>query len=235
MIELDSAGFMQRTLAFAIDIIVKIVLIIFLSIMFSFMGLSGNFQMVLMYFTFIPVIFFYTFLFELFMQGRTPGKMMIGIFTRMEDGSQMTTDACFTRWFLRVIDVYITMGALAGVLINASEKEQRLGDMMAGTIVTRKKKLTNISLEAIEDLQKNEDYQPQYPQIVNLKEDDILLIKNAVIRYERFGNKAHNQALLLLTQRMYQLLGIDEKPSRLERNRIAFLRTCVKDYIILTR
>ncbi len=235
MIELDSAGFLLRTLAFIIDIIVKIVLVIFLGIALDFMNLGSNLTLIVVYFTYIPILFFYTFLFELFLHGQTPGKMMVGIFTRMEDGSQMGTDACFTRWFLRVVDVYITMGALAGVLINASEKEQRLGDMMAGTIVTRKKKVSNISLGAIEDLQKNSNYVPKYPQIVNLKEEDVLLIKNAVLRYERYRNSAHNEALLKLTQHIYKLLGIDEKPSRIERNRVAFLRTCVKDYIILTR
>ena len=235
MIELDSAGFLMRVLAFAIDVIVKIVMVIFLNIAFSFMNLDPNVQMIFIYFTFIPVIFFYTFLFELFLHGQTPGKMMTGIFVRMEDGSEIGTDACFTRWFLRVIDIYVTIGALAGMLINASEKEQRLGDMMAGTIVTRKLKMSGISLKAIEDLQQNENYEPKYPQMVNLKEEDVLLIKNTVLRYERYRNTAHTESLKVLTAHIYKLLGLPEKPSRLDSNKIDFLRTCVKDYIILTR
>jgi len=235
MIELDSAGFLMRVLAFAIDVIVKIIIVIFLNIAFTFMNMDYNVRMIFIYFTFIPVIFFYTFLFELLMHGQTPGKMLTGIFVRMEDGSEIDTDACFTRWFLRVIDVYVTIGSLAGMLINASEKEQRLGDMMAGTIVMRKLKMNGISLKAIEDLQQNENYEPKYPQMVNIKEEDVLLIKNAVMRYERYKNEAHTESLQILAERMYKLLGIQEKPSRLDNNKIDFLRTCVKDYIILTR
>jgi hypothetical protein len=132
---------------------------------------------------------------------------------------------------MRVVDIYVTMGALAGMMINATEKEQRLGDLLAGCIVVKKRKTAGISLEAIEELEHGEEYVPKYPQVVNLKEEDVLLIKNTVLRYQRYNNKAHQEGVAILVRRIKELLGIEEEP----KNYPLFLKTCIKDYIILTR
>ena len=231
MIELEGAGFLLRAVAFGIDIIVRIILVLFFFLALGFMNMGGDAEMVFIYLIILPTMIFYTFLFELFLNGQTPGKMMTGINVRLVDGSAAGPDACLTRWFMRVIDIYVTMGALAGMLINATEKEQRLGDLLAGTIVVKKKKSAGISIEALEELQRSDDYAPQYPQVVNLKEEDVLLIKNTVIRFERYKNKSHRASISTLVIHLQELLGIEERP----KDALKFLRTCIKDYIILTR
>ena len=231
MIELEGAGFLLRAVAFGIDIIVRIILVLFFVLALEFMNMGGDAEMVFIYLIILPTMIFYTFLFELFLNGQTPGKMMTGINVRLVDGSAAGPDACLTRWFMRVIDIYVTMGALAGMLINATEKEQRLGDLLAGTIVVKKKKSAGISIEALEELQRSDDYAPQYPQVVNLKEEDVLLIKNTVIRFERYKNKSHRASISTVVIRLQELLGIEERP----KDALKFLRTCIKDYIILTR
>lgn len=231
MIELEGAGFLLRAVAFGIDIIVRIILVLFFFLALGFMNMGGDAEMVFIYLIILPTMIFYTFLFELFLNGQTPGKMMTGIDVRLVDGSAAGPDACLTRWFMRVIDIYVTMGALAGMLINATEKEQRLGDLLAGTIVVKKKKSAGISIEALEELQRSDDYAPQYPQVVNLKEEDVLLIKNTVIRFERYKNKSHRASISTLVIHLQELLGIEERP----KDALKFLRTCIKDYIILTR
>ena len=231
LIDLEGAGFLLRAVAFGIDIIVRIILIIFFVLLLDFLKMGGDAEMVFGYLVILPSMIFYTFLFELFMNGQTPGKMMTGIHVRMADGSAAGPDACLTRWFMRVLDIYITLGALAGMMINATEKEQRLGDMLAGTIVVKKKKSAGISIEALEELDRSEDYTPQYPQVINLKEDDVLLIKNTVIRFEKHKNKAHKVTVAMLVKHLQELLGIEEQP----KDALKFLRTCIKDYIILTR
>lgn len=231
MIELEGAGFLLRAVAFGIDIIVRIILVLFFVLALEFMNMGGDAEMVFIYLIILPTMIFYTFLFELFLNGQTPGKMMTGINVRLVDGSAAGPDACLTRWFMRVIDIYVTMGALAGMLINATEKEQRLGDLLAGTIVVKKKKSAGISIEALEELQRSDDYAPQYPQVVNLKEEDVLLIKNTVIRFERYKNKSHRASISTLVIHLQELLGIEERP----KDALKFLRTCIKDYIILTR
>ena len=231
MIELEGAGFLLRAVAFGIDIIVRIILILFFVLAIEFLRMGNDAEMVFVYLIILPSMIFYTFLFELFLNGQTPGKMMTGINVRLVNGSAAGPDACLTRWFMRVIDIFVTMGALAGMLINATEKEQRLGDLLAGTIVVKKRKSTGISIEALEELQRSDDYTPEFPQVVNLKEDDVLLIKNTVIRFERYKNKSHKASIVTLVSHLQEVLGIEEKP----KDSLKFLRTCIKDYIILTR
>jgi len=231
MIELEGAGFLLRAVAFGIDIIVRIILVLFFVLALQFMNMGNSAEMVFVYLIILPTMIFYTFLFELFLNGQTPGKMMTGINVRLVNGSAAGPDACLTRWFMRVIAIYVTMGALAGMLINATEKEQRLGDLLAGTIVVKKRKSAGISIEALEELQRSDDYAPQYPQVVNLKEEDVLLIKNTVMRYETYKNKSHKVSIATLVKHLQDLLGIEEEP----KDALKFLRTCIKDYIILTR
>ena len=68
-------------------------------------------------------------------------------------------------------------------------------------------------------------------QVANLKEEDVLLIKNTVMRYETYKNKSHKVSIATLVKHLQDLLGIEEEP----KDALKFLRTCIKDYIILTR
>ena len=231
MIDVEGAGVMLRGVAFIIDVIVKIIFFIFLIFLLNLMNIRGDAELIFIYLLVIPAVFLYTLLFEMFMHGQTPGKMMVGIWVRKTDGSEAGPNEILTRWFMRVLDVYISIGALAALMVSATEKEQRLGDMLSGCVVVKKKGNTGIQLDAIEELQKNTEYEPAYPQVINLKEDDVLLMKNAVLRYEKYQNAAHGEAMRELTNHLIKILGIREKP----KSPVRFVRTLIKDYIMITR
>jgi len=58
-----------------------------------------------------------------------------------------------------------------------------------------------------------------------------LAIKNIVGRYLKYPNEAHYNIVVELSERLADLLEIRPLPP----DRVGFLRTLLKDYVVLTR
>ena len=80
--------------------------------------------------------FVYFFLLEGLWDGYTVGKKLFGIKVVEEDGAQCSLSSAFVRNLLEIIDglFYYLIGFIA---MAASDKRQRLGDRLAGTVVVR--------------------------------------------------------------------------------------------------
>jgi len=76
----------------------------------------------------------YFFFFELWMNGRTPGKKSMKIRVVRLEGGAVTFDAIAVRNLLRVVD-FMGVYAVAGIMMFLTRKSQRLGDLAAGTVV----------------------------------------------------------------------------------------------------
>lgn len=76
-------------------------------------------------------------LFELFMQGQTPGKRLCDLRVVGADGMPATRAQIFLRNALRVVDFLPVAYVLGSAVVFATRSEQRLGDLVAGTLVVR--------------------------------------------------------------------------------------------------
>jgi uncharacterized RDD family membrane protein YckC len=76
----------------------------------------------------------YFFFFELWMNGRTPGKKSVKIRVVRLEGGAITFDSIAVRNLLRAVDVLGFYG-VAGIVMFLTRKSQRLGDLAAGTVV----------------------------------------------------------------------------------------------------
>lgn len=85
------------------------------------------------------IFWIYDVAFEAFAGGRTPGKRAVGIRVVGMRGEPIGFAAAAVRNLLRFIDEYLTLWVVALVSILRSEKNQRVGDMAAGTMVVRER------------------------------------------------------------------------------------------------
>jgi uncharacterized RDD family membrane protein YckC len=69
--------------------------------------------------------------------GATVGKKLVKIKVVKDDGSACGIGPAFVRNLLRVIDALPFLYIIGLVLIARSEKKQRLGDRLAGTVVVK--------------------------------------------------------------------------------------------------
>ena len=79
---------------------------------------------------------YFTF-FEAFRQGQTPGKRRAGIRVVQDTGHAVTFSAAFLRNLLRVADMLPPPYLTGFLLVLLHPRSQRLGDLVAGTVVVR--------------------------------------------------------------------------------------------------
>ncbi|NQD95395.1 RDD family protein [Pseudomonas sp. CrR25] len=129
---LRPAGLVPRALAFAIDLAIRGLALL---LMFIVLGLLGQFGMGLATILLFLLTWWYMVLFEVFNQGRSPGKQMLGLRVVHDDGTPVGWAASLTRNLLRFVDILpfaYTLGILSCLNHPAFK---RLGDIAAGTLV----------------------------------------------------------------------------------------------------
>jgi len=219
----ELASTIQRILAFAIDGIILFFYSIFASIVFG-----GNTFFTI---TFILlVIVFYHLAFEVFNRGQSPGKMVVKLRVVTLRGTTPTVGDYFMRWVFRMVDILFSAGTLAIFTITGSNKNQRIGDLIAQTSVVSLRNNQNVSLKSLNHLDK-EEIALKHPKLTQFSDEDMLLVKHTIQRY-RLNQSSTNQKMVIdLSKEIISRLDLP-KDTRIS---VDFLRRILKEYIILTR
>ncbi len=233
-IEYELATVWERIVACFIDLfIVGIMYIIVILLLFSALqdNLNGMLASVIYSLLLICGFMIYQLISEVAANGQSWGKKSMGIKVVRLDGQEPSLSDYLLRSVFYLVDIFICFGILGILLIGSSAKSQRLGDMTANTTVIKTKHNLRFNLTDILRISTLEDYEPQYPEVRQLSERDMLLIKNTVTRYKTFQNSAHRQVIDQLVEKIARRLDITHVPP----NKVEFLRTLIRDYIVLTR
>ncbi|MGF1564445.1 MAG: RDD family protein [Flavobacteriales bacterium] len=232
-INYELAAARERVVAFVIDVAalaISLFIITFLGVMLFAQG--ANEIMVMLYFLGLGlVVTFYSLVFEVYNNGQTLGKMVMKIQVMRMDGRQLVFTDYLLRWIFRLIDIWFSLGAIAVVMVSSSSKAQRLGDLVSNTVVVRTRPRMPVTLKDVLRIETASVHTPSYPAVRQFKERDMMVLKQTVDRAARYRNPAHSKALNLAAQRAAELIGLDKVPGDPEQ----FLRTLIKDYIVLTR
>jgi uncharacterized RDD family membrane protein YckC len=168
----------------------------------------------------VPFLLYHP-VFEILMNGQTPGKRQMRIKVVSVDGSSPTIGAYLMRWLFRLVEVFMLRGALAMVTIAANGKGQRLGDIAAGTSVVKlvpKEATRSANVFASAE----EGYVPSFPQAAQLSDADVEIIYQALEASRDTGNPLPAN---LLTDKVKSVLGIES-----DLPPIKFLYTVLKDH-----
>ncbi len=230
-IQYEIAGLRDRAIAFVLDFFIVLFVLGFLAAGMAMLELYRVYEYIF-FVILIPIRVFYTLFSELFFNGQTIGKRAIGIKIMKINGKELDFTDHFVRWAFRMIDIWFSAGSIAATLVSSSQNGQRLGDLATGTAVIKLRSSLQFQLSEILNISTLENYEPVYPSVNMLTEADMILIKNALTRHDRYGNKAHQFALIETVQHLCQTLQIRYESIVDQR---VFLRTLIKDYIVLTR
>lgn len=131
-LKLAPAGPVLRFYAWVIDTLIRTVVIITLAIGLAVLDSTGSGIMLILVFL---IEWFYPVYFELFHNGKTPGKAIFGLFVAQENASPVTPAASLIRNLLRFVD-FLPFGYGFGlVCLLCNNRFQRIGDIVAGTVV----------------------------------------------------------------------------------------------------
>lgn len=170
-----------------------------------------NIQAIIML-LFLPIMVYHVVL-EITMNGQSIGKKIMGIRVVNENGGRASISQFIIRWLLRISDVWIvalifilasnpdlgrdlesTFIILAAfaflvtdiVLVVTSKKGQRIGDILAHTILIRTNSRSSIEETVFQEV--SDSYTPKYPEIMKLSDRDINAIKSILETARKKGD-----------------------------------------------
>lgn len=129
---LRPAGAVPRAAAWAIDAIFRFAIYLLFAAALGMMGVAGvGVTLILMFLLY----WFYMVLFECLNQGRTPGKLAMGLRVVSADALPVSWTASVVRNLLRVADMLPALYAFGLASMLLGRDSRRLGDRVAGTLV----------------------------------------------------------------------------------------------------
>ena len=198
----------------------------------------------------LPVMVYHLVL-EITMNGQSIGKRLMNLRVVNENGGRPAISQFIIRWLLRVSDVWIvllifimlsdpefgrnpetTFIVLAAlgflitdiILVVATPKSQRLGDILAKTILIRSNTKGSISDTVF--IAVAESYIPAFPQIMQLGDKDINAIKNIL---ESARKRGDSRSAVNAGEKIKKYLNIESSLPPFE-----FLEILLKDYNYLS-
>jgi uncharacterized RDD family membrane protein YckC len=143
-LELTLAGVGSRFTAALVDYVIQALILVALLLVLGYgLGLSpvaGGVGIAALVLAFFFVFWGYNVGFEVLNSGRTPGKAMNRIRVVLESGAAVTFGPSAVRSVLRLIDILPTAYLVGMTSILVTRRNQRLGDLAAGTLVVRERK-----------------------------------------------------------------------------------------------
>ena len=159
---------------------------------------------------FLPIVIYHI-LCEVTMNGQSIGKKIMGLRVVNENGGKASFSQFLIRWFLREIWflLLLLMGLYSAstdsrtegailiilvigyfitelILVVSSSKSQRIGDMLARTILIRTKQRASIEETVFREVA--DTYVPQFPQIMQLSDKDINAVKSILETSRKKGD-----------------------------------------------
>ncbi len=248
-LEFQTAPFARRLAAWFVDLAV---ICVYYYIMMRFIpdALNYKFSMIssgVVIFITIPVLVYHPVM-EIFFNGRSLGKKLIGLKVVDVAGQEPTIGQFITRWMLSVGNLslyvvpfyiftnpavfffFLVLYVPDVISVAVSAKSQRLSDLAAGTVVIDSRNKMNIS-ETIYLPVDQEDYIPMFPQVMRLTDKDINGIRNLL---DTKHNKDMDTYIDRVAYRIKNVLQI-ENTAENGMPSILFLRQLLKDYNYLTQ
>lgn len=222
----------DRILAQLLDLLVKIAYGVFVFFVVQIFGLENLFQnldqwsiIAIISIIGLPVMF-YSIVQESLWEGQTIGKKIMKLKVIKLDGYQAGFGDYLIRWLFRLVEVSIGYGVIALIAIISSKKNQRLGDMAAGTAIITLKNNININHTIIQDI--NADYVPTYPLVIKLSDNDVRIVKET---FEAAIVQRDYVTIVKLREKVVNVTGIKNQSG----TDSDFIRTLLKDYNYYTQ
>lgn len=216
-LEYELAGIGERIVATIIDIVIILGYFIIINVFGSL-----TYENTLFWILFGLPVTFYSLISELVLNGQTVGKKVMGIKVISLNGNHASFSQYIIRWMFRLADLWFSFFLVGTISIATTEKHQRLGDLVAGTTLIRIKPRNTIEQTLyVPTAQTN--YNVTYPEVINLRDTDMQLIKEVIINVRKSGN---NMLAWQTTEKLEKLLHIKNQYD----DPLNFLYVILSDY-----
>jgi len=141
VLELETAGVASRVCAGLIDVLVQVGMLFVVAIVVVVTAAPGEDESLAATTSIILaslVLFGYPVVCETIWRGRTIGKLAVGLRAVTLEGAPITARHAMLRMMGGIVDRFLPPGGATGMLmVLGTRRRQRIGDLLAGTIVIR--------------------------------------------------------------------------------------------------
>ncbi len=227
-IDYELAGVADRRLAWLIDMGLFIAILLLSFVLFFMTRSKGDNAL---FIGVIAVIYaclfvFYDLLCESLMNGQSIGKRIMKIKVISLGGGRPSFSQYLLRWLFRIVDFWFSGYACGLICALVTEKQQRIGDMVAGTTLIKTEPRTKIDNLAFFPMAGA--YQPFFKDIDALTDRDVALIQEVIRSYFKTNNA---EIVINAAARVKEILAVTPPE---EMNDLKFLQTVVRDYNHIT-
>lgn len=182
------AGPVPRSLAYLIDMGLRLALLAVVAVVLTFAGTTGMGIYLLLSFL---LEWFYPVLFEVYWKGQTPGKKMMDLLVVNDDLTPVNWSTSLVRNLLRAVDFlpFAYLGGLVAMVLG--ERFQRMGDLAAGTLV--------IHRVDVSDMLSLPDVEPR-PAHIPLTLEDQIAITSFAQRHQQLTQSRQQELAEILSE-----------------------------------
>ena len=148
LLEFDTAGVGSRVVAEILDLLLQITVLVAVSLIAS-LAITGGLDVgqtaaiVIVLVMTLLILVGYPIAMETLWNGRTLGKAAMGLRVVTAEGGPIRFRHAAIRGIFGLVEIWVFIGSIAIVSIIFSRRDQRVGDLVAGTIVLRERSATS--------------------------------------------------------------------------------------------
>ncbi len=141
VLDFELAGVASRSIAIVVDVIVQLLALLALVFIVGLASIGSDvIGIVVLLVGLILIVIGYPVAMETLNNGRSFGRMIVGTRVVTVEGAPVRFRHAFIRALLAIVDLFASSGAVAVVAALVTRRGQRLGDLVAGTMVIRERK-----------------------------------------------------------------------------------------------
>lgn len=204
-LSLTLAGLGSRIVATMLDAVIQfVVILIFIVAAALLPGEMGDLGFGLVALFVFLLFFGYPILFEVLDGGRSIGKRAAGLRVVRLDGGAVGFATAAIRNVLRLVDILPGGYAVGAIAIVANSRNQRLGDMAAGTVVIRERTATTpVTIAPLPPGAVRYD-------VTRISQEDVALIRRYFARRDTLSSDRRQQLASTIAQRLAVKVALAE-------------------------
>ena len=215
VISFKTAGIGGRILAQILDIIILGMFLGVLSLfaVFSVIVIPPEISIGFWIFTTVSSFFLYFILFEWLWNGRTPGKKAANIRVVSYDGTPITLRGAVYRNLIRPADFLPSLYFVGLIACFMNEKSQRLGDLVAGTLVIHEPKPNPHYTVTPHHVPNEHPFEESVGELKTMTMEEYLAIKRLCDRFPELSPTIQHRSIEEIWQPFAEKEGVEPIPN----------------------
>jgi len=213
VIDLQTGGLATRLMSGLIDAAVRVAIVMVVAIGVAIVRVGVGFERSVVAFTIFFAIIGYPIVTEVWWRGRTVGKLATGLRVVTTEGAPIRFRHAALRSMGGVADLLLPPGGITGLLfVWGTPRNQRIGDLLAGTIVVRNATIEEPSAAFWFPIPTGYEQYAEQLDPTAMTSQLYLVVRSFLLRIHEFGASGRATVAQALADKVGERIGHPREP-----------------------